>query len=65
METIFREVIERGWLEPYHSQWAPLCFVVPKKVAGQWQLVVDYRSLTAQTQHDSYTLPLIEDNLQK
>ena len=37
----------------------------PKKVAGEWRLVVDYRGLNAQTQHDSYTLPLIEDMLQK
>ena len=41
------------------------CFVVPKKVAAEWRLVVDYRGLNAQTQHDSYTLPLIEDMLQK
>ena len=32
---------------------------------AEWRLVVDYRGLTAQTQHDSYTLPLIEDMLQK
>ena len=24
------------------------CFVVPKKVAGEWRLVVDYRGLNAQ-----------------
>ena len=65
MEKILREFIERGWLQPCHSEWASPCFVVPKKVAGQWQLVVDYRGLNAQTQHDSYTLPLIEDMLQK
>ena len=41
------------------------CFVVPKKVAGEWRLVVDYRGSNAQTQPDSYTLPLIEDMLQK
>ena len=41
------------------------CFVVPKKVAGEWRHVVDYRGLNAQTQHDSYTLPFIEDMLQK
>ena len=27
--------------------------------------MVDYRGLNAQTQHDSFTLPLIEDMLQK
>ena len=59
------EFIEGGWLEPCHSEWASPCFVVPKKVAGEWRLVVDYRGLNAQTQHDSYTLPLIEDMLQK
>ena len=65
MEEILREFIQRGWLEPCHSGWASLCFVVPKEVAGEWRLVVDYRGLNAQTQHDSYMLPLIEDMLQK
>ena len=65
MEKILRDFIERGWLEPCHSEWASPCFVVPKKVAGEWRLVVDYRGLNAQTQHDSYTLPLIEDMVQK
>ena len=48
-----------------HSQRATLCFVVPKKVAVEWRLVADYRGLNAQMQHDSYTLSLIEDMLQK
>ena len=65
MEKILRDFIQRGWLEPCHSEWASPCFVVPKKVAGEWRLVVDYRGLNAQTQHDSYKLPLIEDMLQK
>ena len=65
LEKILRDFIERGWLEPCHSEWASPCFVVPKKVAGEWRLVVDYRGLNAQTQHDSYMLPLIEDMLQK
>ena len=64
MEKILREFIERGCLEPCHSEWAFPCFVVPKKVAGEWWLVVDYRGLNAERQHDSYTLPLIEDMLQ-
>ena len=65
MEKILRVFIERGWLEPCHSKWASPCFVVSKKVAREWRLVVDYRGLKAQTQHDSYTLPLIEIMLQK
>ena len=64
-EEILREFIDRGWLEPCHSEWASTCFVVPKKVAEGRRLVVDYRGLNAQTQHDSYTLPLIEDMLPK
>ena len=47
MEKILREFIERGWLEPCHSDWVSPCFVVPKKVAGEWRLVVDYRGLNA------------------
>ena len=65
MEKILPDFIGRGWLEPCHSEWASPCFVVPKKVAGEWRLVVDDRGLNRQTQHDSYTLPLIEDMLQK
>ena len=65
MDKILRDFIDRGWLEPCHSEWASPWFVVPKKMAWQWRLVVNYRSLNAKTQHDSYTLPLIEDMLQK
>ena len=49
MEKILGEFIERGWLGPCHSEWASPCFVVPKKVAGEWRLVADYRGLNAQT----------------
>ena len=65
MEKILRELIDRGWLEPCHTEWASPCFVVPEKVAGEWRLVVDCRGLKAQTQYDIYTLPLIKDMLQK
>ena len=65
MEKVLREFIHRGPLEPYHSELASPCFVVPKKVARKWQLVVNYSSLNAPTRHDSYTLPLIDDMLQK
>ena len=65
MEKILREFMEGGWLEPCDSEWASPCFVTPKKVAGEWRLVIDHRCLNAQMQHDSYTMPLIEDMLQK
>ena len=65
MEETLREFIDRGWLEPCHSEWASPCLVIHKKVAGEWRLLVDYRGLNAQRQQDSYTLPLIEDMLQK
>ena len=64
-EKILSEVIDRGWLEPCHSKWASPCFIVSKKGAAQWRLVLHYSRLNAQGQHDSYTLRLIEDMLQK
>ena len=36
-----------------------------KKEKGEWRLVVDYRGLNEQTEHDSYSLPLIDSILQK
>ena len=38
---------------------------MPKKQKGEWRLVVDYSSLNEQTEHDSYSLPLIDTILQK
>ena len=64
-EKIPHEFIDTVWLEPCHPDCTSPCFVVPKKVAGERQLVVDYRGLNPQTQHDSYMLPLIDDMLQK
>ena len=65
IRRILRVFTDRSWFEPCHSKWASPCFVIPKKVAGEWELVVDYHGLNAQTQHDSHTLPLIEDMLHK
>ena len=65
MEKILQQFIDRGWLEPCDSEWFSCCFIVPKNVAGEWRLVGDYRGQKAQTQHDSYTLPLIVHMLQK
>ena len=58
MKKLLAEFIERGWIEPSDSEW-------PKKEKGEWRLVVDYRGLNEQTEHNSYSLPLIDTILQK
>ena len=65
MKKLLAEFIEQGWIEPSDSEWASPAFIVPKKEKGEWRLVVDYRGLNEQTEHDSYSLPLIDSILQK
>ena len=65
MKKLLAEFIERGWIEPSDSEWASPAFIVPKKEKGEWRLVVDYRGLNEQTEHDSYSLPLIDTIRQK
>ena len=65
MKKLLAEFIEWGWIEPSDSEWASPAFIVPKKEKGEWRLVVDYRGLNEQTEHDSYLLPLIDTILQK
>ena len=65
MKKLLAEFIERGWIEPSDSEWASPAFIVPKKEKGEWRLVVDYRGLNQQTEHDSYSLLLIDSILQR
>ena len=65
MKKLLIEFIERGWIEPSNSKWASPAFIVPTKETGEGGLAVDYRGLNEQTEHDSYSLPLIDSNLQK
>ena len=53
MKKLLAEFIERGWIESSDSEWASPAFIVPKKEKGEWRLVVDYRGLNEQTEHDS------------
>ena len=53
MKKLLAEFMERGWIEPSDSEWASPAFIVPKKEKGEWRLVVDYRGLNEQTEHDS------------
>ena len=57
--------MERGWIEPCSSEWASPCFVVRKEVAGEWRLAVDYRDLNPESEHDTYSLLLVHNLLQK
>ena len=65
MKKLLAEFIERGWIAPSDSEWASPALIMPKKEKGEWRLVVDYRGLNEQTEHDSYSLPLIDTILQK
>ena len=65
MKKLLAEIIERGWIEPSDSGWASPAFFGPKKEKCEWRLVVDYRGLKEQTEHDSYSLPLIDTILQR
>ena len=65
MKKLLAEFFERGWIEPSDSEWASPAFIVPKKEKGEWRLVVDYRGLNEQTEHNSYSLPLIDTIPQK
>ena len=47
------------------SAWSSPSFPVPKKVAGAWRLVCDYRRLNDATINDAHPMPLIEDILNK
>ena len=65
MKKLLAEFIERGWIEPSDSEWASPATIVPKKEKGRWRFLVDYRGLNEQTEHVSYSLPLIDTILQK
>ena len=65
MKKLLDEFVERGWIKPSDSQWASPAFIVPKKEKDKSRLIVHYRGLNGQTEHDSYLLPLIDTILQK
>ena len=59
------QLIKNGKLEPGGGPWVSPAFPVPKKEAGKYRLVVDFRALNAATVEDGYPLPLIEDILHR
>ena len=65
MKKLLKEFIERGWIEPSDSEWTSPAFIVPKKEKGEWRLLFDYGGWNERTEHDLYSLPLIDTILQK
>ena len=65
MEKLLLEFIECGWIERADSEWASRNFITPNKEKGEWRLAFDHRGLNEQTEHDSYSLQLINCILQK
>ena len=65
IKKLLKEVIERGPIEPSDSESESPAFLVRKKEKMEWMLVVDYRGLNEQIEHDSYSPPLINSILQK
>ena len=65
LKKTLEEFQNLGWIEVSYSDWGSPAFMVPKKVQGEWRMVVDYRALNTVTRHDSYNLPLVETLLQQ
>ena len=56
--------LDRGWIQPSHSDWATLALVVPKK-DGTMRVCIDYRDLNAVSLLDAYPLPCIDELFNK
>ena len=59
------QLLEDGKIEPGHGAWNSPSFPVPKKLPGDYRLVVDFRKLNDATEVDAHPLPRIEDILQR
>ncbi|CAL8111754.1 unnamed protein product [Orchesella dallaii] len=56
------EFVEKGSIEESNGPWAANPVLAPKS-NGKWRLCVDYRSLNAVTEADSYCMPRIDEIL--
>ena len=53
MVKVLKEFVRRKGIELCSSEWAYPCFVVLKNLAGEWRMLVDYRDLNLDSQHDA------------
>ena len=64
MKKLLMEFIERCWIQPSHGESASPAVIVPKKEKEESRLVLDYRGWKEKTEHDPYSLPLIDSIVQ-
>ena len=57
----FQHMSELGVIRPSSSNWASPLHMVPKKTAGDWRPVWDYRTLNNATIPDRYPILHIQD----
>ncbi|EIW71788.1 hypothetical protein TREMEDRAFT_27018 [Tremella mesenterica DSM 1558] len=62
-KNVLRDILDReilaGRIRPSNSPYGSPMFLVPKKIKGQWRMVIDYQKLNEVTVPDAYPLPLI------
>eukprot|EP00122_Pirum_gemmata_P007107 Pgem_evm2s6513 len=63
IESQIEELLKNGMIRKSKSAWAAPVHCVPKKAAGEWRLVVDYRELNKRIVADSYPIPRMMDIL--
>src|SRR5690606_14166940 len=59
-----KELLEYNFISKSKSEWASPCFVVPKP-DKTYRMCIDYRELNNQTIKDKYSIPYLQDLVQK
>jgi len=69
VETQVTDLLHHNIIKPWKSPWNAPVHVVPKKMDAdsiqKWRVFIDYRQLNQQMIDDKYTIPRIEDILDR